>query len=166
MKKILALITVLILMISVSCSASIAQERPSNVISTDVLAFVQNVINVRHEKVLTSQWSVYISPRSVVGETPGACLLAGARRYIAAAAPQGLFLDISGVYASTTGGALTGRVSGFGGGFGYKHLVANRLILEGTFEVKYISTTASWWIYSVAERGTVATGSFSIGYTF
>jgi len=169
MKK--GLLLVMILVLALSVGAFGLEDEPEglkikNVLSTNPLGFVQGVVNLKYERVLSPELSIVLDPRFMLGQASGVGIMAGVRNYPSGTAPEGFFVGGSGLLAFVSAGPVTGQALGFGGDIGYKWILDNGFAFEAGLGLKYLSVTASYLWYSATESGLVATYLFGLGYAF
>ena len=160
MKKGLVLVLVLVLILSVGAFGF------QSVVSTNPLGLAQRVINVSYERVLSPKLSIVLDPRFMFGEATGVGFIGEIRSYFSGTAPEGFFIGGSGILASVSAGAVSGRAYGFGGDIGYKWISQNGFAIEAGLGLKFLSATASYLWYYATESGIVATYLFGLGYAF
>lgn len=163
-RKRICLMLVVVLMLGAWGSIALAQERPGNVVSTNVVSLIQGAINLQYERVLNPGMSFYVTPS--LGFGGGATAFgatAGIKKYFQPTAPEGFWFGGFGsfTYVSTLGISVTG----FGGGanVGYKYFLTDKFTIEGSIGLAYVYM--SMGPFGGAGGFGTALGA-SIGYAF
>jgi hypothetical protein len=168
-KKWISLALIIMLILGMAGSTAVAEERPANVVSTNVLSLLEGVINVEYEKVFNPGMSLYASPRVLIGGAlTGFGMIVGIKKYLNPTAPEGLWFGGHGNFAYVSAGTIV-SATGFGGGAnaGYKYFLTDNFIIEGSLGLAYIYMSASVSGYTYAAGRTFGvTGRIGIGYAF
>ena len=135
--RIICLGLAVMLIVGILGGTALTQDRPSNVVSTDVVSLVQGVINLQYEKVNPGM-SFYGAP--FVGFGGGVTAIgatAGIKKYFQPTAPEGFWFGGFGLleYISLIGGSIT--TVGGGGNVGYKYFITDELTIEGSIGLAY-----------------------------